>query len=146
MKNIFLLLLNLLLAYHNFAQTSIPIEYTYDNAGNRICRKVVDLDGLMQMRSKGATADSAYFADNLQSLHISISPNPTYGIINVVTDAPPNGSPVLVNVFESNGQLSKKLSFADERFSIDLSSHPAGFYIIEIVANGERTTWKVVKH
>ncbi|MBO7488749.1 MAG: T9SS type A sorting domain-containing protein [Bacteroidales bacterium] len=139
----FLLLFSCIIS--TYAQNTIPLEYTYDNAGNRICRKVIDLDNLMQMRSKGRIVDTSYLVDNLQSIKINVSPNPTYGIINVTMDNIQINKDISIRIFDSMGHLLDRQNKSGNSFYVDLAAYPSGFYLVDIVAGDERTTWKIVK-
>ena len=53
------------------AQT-IPIEYTYDNAGNRVKQKIVDLEYLLQMNDKHSDEIQPYLVDPILSIQATI--------------------------------------------------------------------------
>ena len=62
------------------AQSPLPIEITYDDAGNRITRKVLQ----MSMMSKGESQeDSTYYLDKMQTTEMKVYPNPTKDLVNV---------------------------------------------------------------
>lgn len=62
------------------AQTPLPVEISYDAAGNRITRKVLRVS----MTSKGGYhTDSAFYSDIMQSVQLRVYPIPTQGKIYI---------------------------------------------------------------
>lgn len=67
---------------------------------------------------------------------ISITPNPTNGIINI------NGQNINnVSIYDNIG----KLLISTKNSSIDLSKYPSGMYFVKIATNENTSTYKVVK-
>ena len=125
-----------------FAQTPIPIEISYDDAGNRITRKVLDMS---KSAKSMAHEDSTYFTDQLQTVQMRVYPNPTQGRVYVEMTGTSEIKKSMLRVFDSKGQKIYENSGSGSSLDVDLSKHPAGYYIVELSVNEERTTWKVVK-
>jgi len=141
MKTITLLIL-WMAAVVAFAQSPIPIEISYDDAGNRITRKVLD----MSKSAKGlGQGDSTFFTDKLQTVQMRVYPNPTQGRVYVEMTGASEISGSLLRIYDSKGQKIQEKSGVGYGMEFDISNYPAGYYIVELVVNDERTTWKVVK-
>ena len=80
MKRILIIMVLLATAGIVSAQTPLPVEISYDAAGNRITRKVLRVS----MTSKGGYhTDSAFYSDIMQSVQLRVYPNPTQGKIYI---------------------------------------------------------------
>ena len=77
--------------------------------------------------------------DETFSQNIPVFPNPTTGIVNIQCNDASQ-----INVFNAFGQLLFTQS-ANGQETIDLSSHPSGLYLIEIVGPRNITTKQVIK-
>ena len=120
------------------SQTSIPIVYEYDAAGNRVIRKV------LEMRSThGSFSDTTFYVDRFGVSELKIFPNPTHGIIHVETTD--NDTLCRIRFFNSIGEVLLDLDGKTPRFDIDLNGYPSGVYFVEIATGGEKTTWKIIK-
>lgn len=125
-----------------FAQSPIPIEISYDDAGNRIVRKVLDMSKSAKVLGQG---DSTYFTDQLQRVQMMVYPNPTQGRVYVELTGTSEIKKSMLRVFDSKGQKIYENSGSGSSLEVDFSKYPAGYYIVELTVNEERTTWKVVK-
>lgn len=126
-----------------YSQGVLPIEISYDDAGNRIMRKVMPVS---MMASGGDNHnDSTYYIDRMESIQMKVYPNPTQGIVHIelqsTTDITDNG----IRVFDSKGRIICEKSGDGNTMEIDLKHYPSGYYIVDLYANKERTTWKIVK-
>jgi len=124
------------------AQSPLPIEITYDDAGNRITRKVLQ----MSMMSKGESqADTTYYLDRMQTTEMKVYPNPTQGKILVdFMDAEGNNA-ILVRIYDNKGQKIQECQGKESQMELDLSNYPAGVYIVELFVGEEHTTWRILK-
>lgn len=124
------------------AQSPLPIEITYDDAGNRITRKVLQ----MSMMSKGESQeDTTYYLDRMQTTEMKVYPNPTQGKILVdFMDAEENNT-TLVRIYDNKGQKIQECQGKESQMELDLSNYPAGVYIVELFVGEEHTTWRILK-
>jgi hypothetical protein len=120
------------------------IEYSYDNAGNRIQRKV-----LVQRSSDDANPDAVEgpIADSRGEFSFLLYPNPTEGEIRI--DAEPEFMALegkRLTVYDMNGRQVKEGAFDEQQRSIDLTGQQSGSYIVRLTAaNGYSIEWRVVK-
>ncbi len=122
------------------AQNPLPIEMSYDAAGNRITRKVMQVS----MMTRGDN-DSTYYLDRMHSIQLKVYPNPTQGKVCIEMQGVEEGMDSRILVFDSQGRKVYENERQGDRLELDLSEYPAGYYMVELSANGERTTWKIIK-
>lgn len=118
------------------SQTSIPIVYEYDAAGNRTARKV------LEMRSS-THVDTSYFIDNIGNSVLRIYPNPTENVVHI--ELPDSDIPYLLRVFSNTGTPIIEKETNTGHIDIDIGGHPSGVYLVEIVIGKEKTIWKIIK-
>lgn len=142
MKKLFFTLTFVAFASFAYAQTPLPIEITYDAAGNRITRKVLQV----RMDSKGGLqADSSYYLDRMQTMQMKVYPNPTQGKIYIEIQEAEETVANTIRIYNSQGQIIHEKEGVGDRMEVDVSSFPAGYYLVELSANGEHSSWKIVK-
>ena len=129
-------------ASYTHAQNPLPIEILYDAAGNRIIRKVLQIP----LSSKGNVfSDSTYYIDNTQSIQMKVYPNPTQGKILIEMSEVEESSTNIIHIFDSQGKRVYASEGQGNQMEIDLSTYPAGYYMVELYVNDEHTTWKIIK-
>ncbi len=134
------LLLALLLSSLIFS--SLPaqkVSYSYDNAGNRIARTVI------QLSTKQSQSQSEIITESFGKHEILIYPNPTLGalavkILNLETID--QGEVFIVN---TSGQIILNQKITSTLMHFDLSNEPSGMYLMRMQLNGELTNWKIIK-
>lgn len=142
MKRIIIAMALLAIAGLSVAQNPLPIEISYDAAGNRIMRKVLQIS----MMSKGGNhTDSTYYIDQMQSVQMVVYPNPTQGKIYVELPKMEESVPNMFRLYDNQGKLIYESVVLGNTLEIDISLYPTGCYMVELYVNGERTTWKLIK-
>jgi len=101
-------------------------SYTFTQNG-QYTLEVTFADGCSEI-SNQITINSASI-NSLESKAISIYPNPTLGIVNLVFETQDNFE---VEVYTITGE---KLTSASNQFTVDLTSFPAGIYFLRIDGN-----------
>ncbi|MBR1765674.1 MAG: T9SS type A sorting domain-containing protein [Bacteroidales bacterium] len=125
-----------------FAQNALPIEISYDAAGNRTTRKILP----MSMVAKGGGfTDSTFYDDKMQTVQMRIYPNPTQGSIHVEMQGVGKDSPNKIRIFDSQGRLVCEKEGLGDSLDLDISPYPMGYYMAELFVDGEHTTWKIIK-
>ena len=136
-----LVLLGLFLSSHLvFSQNKI--SYEYDNAGNRISRKVVPM-----FRSEVAeeTEEITTYMEVIEDLEIRIFPNPTDGIISIELDNLPDNVLADISLYQLSGSLIDRKANIGFSTSFNITDQPAGIYILKIVAGDKQSEWKIIK-
>lgn len=124
---------------------SQTIEYTYDNAGNRVTRQVIILEPLVAMasRAKKQTVDPTI--EQLGERTIKVYPNPTKGALAIEVTGGDEKEKVEIQLFSAQGvQLqTKKLEIG--KTPIDMLSYPAGWYILRLGTGDKIKEIKIIK-
>lgn len=133
----------LLLLFPLLCHAQGSVGYSYDAAGNRISRTIILTRNLAKKQAR--TVKDKEYTDILSQRNISISPNPTKGMVKITITGLRESDDCTMSVYTLNGQTLKTLSVSGEVTTIDLSGQPDGIYLIDITINGEKTSWKIIK-
>lgn len=137
-KNLFAAFLLLLPATSVNAQGNIG--YTYDAAGNRILREPV------RSRLQEEDSDSLSMDDQrMKRLSLTVTPNPTKGPVTVYVTGLEDGDACSLSLFDTLGRQLQTLSMTGDRVILDLSSLPAGCYLLAAILNEEKTFCRIIK-
>ena len=138
-----LLLIGSLLLTECFATAQSTINYSYDDAGNRVGRVAV-LSSIAH-RKEHFLSDSTYTAGHELFHEIRIHPNPTQSHLRIVVQ----GMNLNVNynlfLYAMSGALLINIPSAGAYTNMDLSPFPPGCYLLTIELNGQKRTWKIIK-
>ena len=128
-----------------------PVQYTYDDAGNRLSRTIILPSSLRsavvvdQEPEEEAIFQETVYSDKLGQSSILIYPNPTKGILKVEITHTAEERPFTLQMYDMGGRALINEPNITSSLDMDLSSQPAGTYLLKIVSeNGERT-WKIIK-
>lgn len=125
------------------AQT-YEVQYTYDAAGNRIKRKVVEVT---LKSAKTATKDDFLpVEEQWGERQVSIYPNPTHGNLKVNITGGDDEVAYSYELFNTSGSkvLNGRVVQHGET-PIPMQSLSPGVYILIIQANEEKMTYKIIK-
>lgn len=139
LKILFSLSMMFFLATMAHAQTGYV--YEYDDAGNRIQRLIREIN----MKTGDALlTDTLPFTEQLNNIEVKIYPNPTEGLLKLELVNVVDENNVTVKLFDMNGRqlLIQNISILAE---LDLSSFPTGKYILHILADGNTSSWAIIK-
>jgi YD repeat-containing protein len=130
---------------------SQTINFAYDAAGNRVSRTI----NLGNTKSSAIGNESEQFAfeqsedfftEVLAEKEIKIYPNPTRGQLRVdILGYEQLNNNSSIQVFSSGGSLVYRTNSLSQSNNINLSSKPAGLYLMQIVIGEEKSTWKIIK-
>jgi len=142
MKQLYLLFSFLLILSAGMAQSKV--SYAYDNAGNRISRKVVNLYSNPSHVKKDADSAPAV-TDQLGERKITVYPNPTQGALAVEITGGDTKDEIRFLVFSSQGVQLQNIKAAVSITPINMSSYSAGWYILRVQAGEKVKEFKIVK-
>ncbi len=119
------------------------ITYRYDAAGNRISRTIV-------ISSRSATVSDeeeqpVVYTEKLADVQLRIYPNPTSGLLKVEISNLPEGQTAQIWLYAMSGQLITSFKGVSNSVNMNISSQPAGIYVMKIVAGKYQTEWKIIK-
>lgn len=142
-KRISLLSCLVLWAVLSFAQSRIG--FAYDAAGNRVKREIV-LAVPQMMANQGAFAvGNRSFTDTMQGHSIKILSNAVEEILKISISGLQSTDRCSLAVCTYQGIVLLMEKIRGEVVTINISSQPAGVYLLRITLNNHTTTWKIVK-
>jgi len=116
-------------------------EFGYDNAGNRTSRAIVTLKSANTQ--DGLTALNP-IEEKIGFATTRIYPNPTKGLLHLEISGE-SAQEASCTVHDINGKLILKNDSFQNQTDINLSSHPAGIYILRVFIGTDSKEWKVIK-
>lgn len=91
------------------------------------------------------TADAAVGTNDLNpELPVTLGPNPTDGLLNITMNESGISDDSVLEVHSLQGQLLLKKAITANNTSVDLSTYPAGTYLVRIITAEGQMTEKVV--
>ncbi|MCL2289664.1 MAG: T9SS type A sorting domain-containing protein [Bacteroidetes bacterium] len=151
------------------AQNRLSFNYEYDDAGNRVRRKVIimkpdltppstapdsttvligaeELVPLMTPDSAPtALQEAEYFIEKLGQVEMKIYPNPTTEKITLQISNMENLQTGTFKLFSTTGQFLQELSIYSATTTISLARLPKGTYILRVHINNRTEDWKIIK-
>lgn len=140
-----LLLLTIALLIPQLAYSQSVVQYTYDNAGNRITQTIPSnrYDGSIGNRQDGGQGRIA--TGQLAGYNISISVLDSQGLVKVEVLGFSDSDDCLLSVFSTSGTLVATKTADTMPATIDISHCRKGIYILQVILNGETGSWKIIK-
>jgi hypothetical protein len=151
---------------------SLPREYYYDAAGNRILRKVMEVkspelspppqDSLPPLTSpppqdttttltsqtslESTAEDPAYFVETLAQTQIKIYPNPTTEKVTMEITGWETLQTGEFKLYSLTGQLLQEQPVHSLNTTISLAGLPKGAYILKVQINDQGEDWRIIKN
>ena len=127
------------------------IKFSYDASGNRVLREnVIFVSSNIKSSSVGkpeaASAEKQIYKDVVGEMKVAIYPNPTRGMLRVDISGVeiPFGAKLFIHNF--SGAVIQQLNGLSESNMVDISSQPAGIYIMKIsLGMNQISIWKIIK-
>ena len=119
------------------------IKYTHDDAGNRLTRKkeiVVQTRGALNNGE-----EPSVYEEELSETKVTIYPNPTKGMLKVDISGVEKFENARISLYDLTGKLLQQWAGISQSNEIDLSERTPGMYIMQIVYNGNASSWKIIK-
>jgi len=173
MKKHPLLFFWLLLPLFCLAQNSLSIMYEYDNAGNRVRRKVItfnppdelppaptppdslrelqvtsnELQEVVSLASQKSPELAApeYFLETIAQVEMKIYPNPTTENITLQISNMETLQKGILQLFTINGQLLQEQPVHSANTIVSLAGLAKGTYILKVFINDTTEDWKIIK-
>lgn len=127
------------------ANCQISIQFTYDDSGNRIERKVIDLSKSAIIAKSSASGWEEALIDQLSNLEIKIYPNPTKGKIKIEIPALEKEINGAIQIFDINGRIIINQQYIKPRNIVNIEHVKNGFYFLKLQYEGQLLEWKIIK-
>lgn len=118
------------------------ISYAYDNAGNRISRKVVDLNSNPSHVKASAPAP---VEDQLGERKITVYPNPTRGALAVEISGGDAKDEIHLILYSAQGTQLQNMKVTATTTPVNMSAYPGGWYILRVQAGEKMKEFKIIK-
>jgi len=150
MKQKLILLLWFAIPLFCMAQSSLTVEYDYDAAGNRILRKVIEMQPAppaptMAVAQEFSEEEPEYFVEKIAQVEMKIYPNPTTEKITLEIAGWEDLQTGIFKLFSLNGQLLQEQPVHSTTTSISLAGLSKGTYILKVRINDRIENWKIIK-
>ena len=149
MKNILLLFIFIGIWGLSQGQTELQRLYEYDDAGNRVVRKVFTLPPAKSApasnQEQNPNDEDIYYTDNVGNIQVQVYPNPTSQYVTIQISNYAELQKGNVWLYNLSGQLLKHIQITGDQFILDLSSYPSGNYIVKLSMNEYHNEWKIIK-
>jgi len=125
----------------------VIVSFTYDAAGNRISRKLVDLSINPSPSHVKQNADetTAPVEDQLGERKVTVYPNPTKGMLGVEISGGDPKEKLAIMVFSAQGVMLQSKKVEAGLTSIQMGGYAAGWYILRVTAGDKVTEFKIIK-
>ena len=145
MKNYKIILLYLcFVGFCPWLHSQNKVTYAYDAAGNRISRIIV-INPLRSFTDTEENEQPAVYSEKLSDIELKIYPNPTEGLLKVEIYNLPENQTAHIWLYNLSGNLITSFKDVSDGVSINISSQPAGTYLLKIAAGEYYTEWKIIK-
>lgn len=136
-------ILSIILITISFSAFSQAVQYSYDDAGNRIQRKQIVLARV----GKTTPKPSEPVTETVGNFSFSFYPNPTTSEVRVEVDKEflKEGSDKKAILYDLNGRLLQQKEIISSFVPFDLSEYKPGIYILKITGKEFSEQWRVVK-
>lgn len=138
------------------AQKQNKIEFTYDDAGNRLTKNVIYF--LLSDTSKNNNLDTTNvidtsyynneitkYTEKIGLYTASIYPNPTMGkLILKLSNIDENINAVLF-LTNTSGKAILRKKIINKFTEVDISKHERGTYILTLIIGDKKISWKIIK-
>ena len=141
MKKIFLSTLALLICFSAFGQGNLT--FLYDNAGNCYMKYLtVVMSSPAKPNAEGEEAQPQ--TDILGTMKVTVYPNPTDGLLQVVIDGGNEQSFHFV-LLDLNGKVLQNFTSHSLTNEVNLSGYAAGNYIFKLQSGDRQSVWQIIK-
>ena len=131
----------------SFSMTSLAqdmVSYAYDNAGNRISRRIVPLNS-NPLHAKKIVEDPPPVEEQLGERKITIYPNPTKGALAIEITGGNDKDKLSIVLMSAQGIQLQSMKAEIGKTPVDMHLYPSGWYILRIQAGDKVKEFKIIK-
>ena len=119
------------------------MSFIYDANGNRTARQIV-IGGSKGDACKSETK-APTFVDDFETLSVTLYPNPTEGRFCIEVNGNGDSGNLQARLTTTTGNVIYDKTIDNPTDCFDLTRHPAGIYLLELISNDKSHIWKVIK-
>lgn len=119
------------------------VYFEYDQAGNRISGKTI-LMARAEVAEEEEEATTG-FTEVIDEMTIKIYPNPTEGLIRVDFNNQPENELAKIILYDLSGKKITSKEGISGNAELDITTQPAGIYIMKIFVGNAQSEWKIIK-
>ena len=101
------------------------------------------------IQTRGALSDDeggpSTYEEKLSETKVTIYPNPTRGILKIDISGVEKFENARISLYDLTGTLLQQWGSISQSNMVDISDRTPGMYIMQIVYNGNTSSWKIVK-
>ena len=144
-KHFSFLALLLIMVIEGYAQTR-SVQFSYDNAGNRIGRAIV-LASMSQTRAVEAndTTMTEPYTDIFADYQLHVYPNPTHGELKIELQGFPVWDSYHLLIASTSGKVIVNRNTTENPTIANLTDCPAGIYIMRIQYKNYTKDFKIIR-
>ena len=141
MKKTFFTTLALLICFSAFGQGNLT--FLYDNAGN--CYRKYQTVVMNSPAKPNAESEEAQpQTDIIGEMKVTVFPNPTEGLLQVVIDGGNEQSFRFV-LLDLNGKVLQNFTSHSAINEVNLSGYATGNYILKLQSGDRQSVWQIIK-
>ena len=137
-----------------FAQNNLTRYYDYDEAGNRVLRKTIELNFAPIPPDSTSNSDSQpleplapeYFAETIDRVEIKIYPNPTTENVTLEIYNMEQLQAGKFTLYSLTGQLLQEHPVHSTTTVVSMANLPKGAYMLKVKMNNKTEDWKIIKN
>lgn len=137
----------LLLLYTVVSLLQLPaqnmVSYAYDQAGNRISRRIVPLYSSPSHAKKNEQPIPV--EEQLGERTIRIYPNPTKGALAVEIAGGDEKDELRIILYNADGKQLQNKKVEPGTTPINMSTYPGAYYILRVMTGEKATEFKIIK-
>ena len=134
------------------------IQYDYDNAGNRIARRVINITkapkAVIPEEEEEEAAEEPEeeaenvlaFTEKIGEIQTHIFPNPTKGILKIEISGADKAEEITLTLYSGQGATLVEQKIQQGNNTLDLSTYSTGWYILRLQTGDYRKEYKIVKN
>lgn len=133
------------------------VKFTYDDAGNRETRTIIELPQGLKSVQDTTVVNSEVIAKELDKIEqqfnfekladgqIKVFPNPVEGALMVRLENLSNIKGTSLQLFNSSGSLIQSKQLSTNYTEFNMQEYSPGIYILRILRQDEKLEYKIIK-
>lgn len=142
--HIFIFFLLSVIATESRAQTR-NVQFTYDNAGNRTGRAIVLAQAPQIRNVVSDSVQTEIYTDLFAEYQLRVYPNPTEGELKIELCGLPDGENYHLLISNTSGTVIINRMTSDNPTIADLTTFPAGIYVMRIQYKDYAKDFKIIR-